>query len=156
MITDAKTLIADFVQVAHIAGFEIDESEIAHKRLLAPHHPPSLPKGKQAVYTFSLASVPDLVLKVGKAGPRSNARYKSQHYDSRRAKSTLASSLLNTPNQWGLLQIKDINENNVGAWIRKHTDRDDFLIPSSYGPLLLSLFEVFLQCRLQPIFEGYK
>ncbi|MBC8504229.1 MAG: hypothetical protein H8D34_05190 [Chloroflexi bacterium] len=154
MINDVDGLIFDFVQVANLAGFSISESEIEHINLDAPHSPPSLPNGKQAVYTFSLSSSPEIVLKVGKAGPNTKARYRYQHYNPRSAGSTLAASILNNQSDWQILGIKDLSENNINDWLKTNTDRNDFLISSDHNSLLLSLFEIFMQCRLKPIFEG--
>jgi predicted dehydrogenase len=66
-------LIQDFAQVATLAGQRLDPSSIEVQMLTAPHRPPSrLPVGKMAVYVFRYK---DAVLKVGKAGPKSAARY---------------------------------------------------------------------------------
>ena len=108
-----------------------------------------LPFGKMAVYVFAYG---DLTLKVGKAGPNSDARYRSQHYDATRAASTLAGSLLKGADEIG---IADLNQENVGAWIRANTTRTNFLLARDYGAPILTLLESFLQCRLKPVFEGF-
>src|SRR5262249_45761660 len=59
--------------------------------LPAPHRPSPLPPGWQGIYAFRFQGV---WLKVGEAGPKSNARWVSQHYDPGRAMSTLAFSLI--------------------------------------------------------------
>lgn len=37
------------------------------------------------------------------------------------------------------------------AWILDNTTRVNFIIPSRYGVFALSLLEVFVQCRLNPM-----
>ena len=77
MLFDPKGLMIDFAHVAAISGLSVSEADIAHERLLAPHKSPKLPKGRCAVYVFSLserssaeAGSQVVVLKVGKAGPQ--------------------------------------------------------------------------------------
>jgi hypothetical protein len=146
--------MADFLQVAAVAAVPLNQNEITHEVMLASHHQPVLPKGSQAVYVFSLSSDPTTILKVGKVGPNSNARFQSQHYNPHSAGSNLARSLLERRDLWQLLGIGDLAPESVGEWIRTHTDRDHFFISSNREMVLLTLLEVFLQCRLRPLFEG--
>lgn len=147
--TLAKEIARDFVTVAALAGMPVPLSAIDIEELAAPHKPPSsLPKERMAVYVFLYG---ERCLKVGKAGQRSAARYCSQHYGFR-APSTLARSLVASQSR----DFSDVNEDNVEAWIRRNTRRINFLIPSSYGVFLLSLMEMFIQCRLKPEFEGFE
>jgi hypothetical protein len=144
-----EKLAAGFVEVASIAGITIQCKDIEVDELRAPHRPPSrLPNGKLAIYVFMLG---DRCLKVGKVGSNSTARYCSHHYGVGRAPSTLAKSLLKDPSKYG----DNLTETNVSTWIRDHTDRINFLIPEEYGILAISLFEVFVQCRLRPELEGF-
>jgi hypothetical protein len=141
--------LEDFRVVAKIAGVDLDADAIRIERLPAPHKPPSrLPSKMMAVYVFSLGSE---VLKVGKVGPKSHARYTSQHYNPRSALSTLAASMLKDASVFG---ADKTDETNIGDWIRTRMDRVNFLLDESYGPRLLGLLESFLQCRLQPRYEG--
>jgi hypothetical protein len=147
----AKTydrIAGDFIKTASLAGITIRRSDI-DVQILSPHKPPaSLPKGKLAVYVFTLG---ERCLKVGKAGSKSVARYCSQHYGMN-APSTLAKSLLK---RQSFIGARGITEKNVKEWICKNTQRVNFLIPSKYGVFALSLLEAFIQCRLQPEFEGF-
>ena len=139
-----------FVQAAELARVFIPLSEIDVEFHAAEHKPPSrLPTGKLAVYVFMFG---DRCLKVGKAGPKSAARFCSQHYGAKRAPSTLAKSLLKSQSFIG---VNGLVEARVGEWICKNTDRVNFLIPAKYGVFALSLLEAFVQCRLQPEFEGF-
>jgi hypothetical protein len=147
---DTEQLISDFVRVAELAGLDIQKKDIQIERLPAPHTPPSaLPNGKMAVYLFCWG---DKCLKVGKVGPKSQARYTSQHYSPRSSNSNLAKSILKDRSS---VRMADVNDQTVGNWIKQNTDRVNFLFTESFGIPLLSLLEAFLQCRLKPCFEGF-
>ena len=140
---------SDFVQVATLAGLSIPLSDIEVEYRPAPHEQPkTLPPGRMAVYVFMFG---DRCLKVGKAGPNCAARFCSQNYGSS-APSTLAKSLVKRQAE---IEVRNLNALNVKEWILDNTTRVNFLIPSQYGVFALSLLEVFVQCRLQPEFEGF-
>ena len=144
---DAQQTIDDFCRVAGLAGVELSRDAIMTEHLEAPYHSPSsLPSGKMAVYVFLFG---DQCLKVGKAGPRSQARYRSHHYNPRSSSSNLANSILSHQNELGLGKL---DESTIKDWIKEHTDRFNFLIDSHIGIPILSLLEAFLQCRLHPRF----
>jgi len=143
--------IHDFRQVAALAGVPLAPGAITIERLPAPHRPPSrLPSGKMAVYVFTYAGD---TLKVGKAGANSQARYISQHYNPGSAQSTLAASILGERVRYGLTDTKD---SDVGGWIKANVDRVNLLVDERAGIPVLTLLEVFLQCRLRPRYEGFK
>lgn len=145
-----KQCLTDFLVVAELVEFELETDDIHVEILNMPHRPPrNLPKGKMAVYVFSDT---EGVLKVGKAGPRSQSRYTSQHYNVGSAQSTLAASLLKDKNA---VQKYDLNRRNVSNWIKKNTDRVNFIVDVNVGKWGLMLLEVFIQCRLQPVYEGF-
>lgn len=147
---DTESLVRDFLQVATLAGKSLDKSAVEVEILKAPHRPPSrLPPGKMAVYLFSYGTS---VLKIGKAGPNSEARYISQHYSAASAASTLAGSLLKGGEDIG---VTGLTAETAGEWIKKNTDRVNFLMKAEYGVSTLTLLESFLQCRLKPRFEGF-
>ena len=143
-------LIADFASVAALAGVSIPDAAITAEVLLKPHVPPTaLPSGKMAVYVFLWGNS---CLKVGKVGPRSQARYTSQHYNPNSSNSNLAKSILKQGLELGLPSLSDTT---VGNWIKTETDRVNFLLDQKLGIPVLSLMESFLQCRLRPKFEGF-
>ena len=147
---DTQALIQDFLRVAALAGARLNESEIEVETLKAPHRPPSrIPAGKMAVYVFSYG---DTVLKVGKVGPNSGARYTSQHYNAASAPSTLAASLLKGGDQIG---VSGLTVETAGDWIKNNTHRTNFLMRTECGVPVLTLLEAFLQCKLTPRFEGF-
>jgi hypothetical protein len=159
MVNDPVALIEEFMQAAAQSGSPC--GTITHEHQAAPHAPHCLPSGMCAVYVFSLCACqgrtcpagPNRVLKVGKAGPNSNARFQSQHYDALRAESTLAGSLLKSRLLWTYLGITDINQGNVSEWIKKHTDRDHFFLAATSVKALGDL-ERFIKAKLGPVFEG--
>jgi hypothetical protein len=147
-------LLQDFVKVANLSGFDINPTEVLHEVLTAPHEPPRLPRGKQAVYVFSLAPPGGTVLKVGRVSSSSNTRFFSRHYEPHSCKYNLAKSLLQNPQTWWLLGIPPLDEYTVGDWLKTHTARDHFYLDARQSRLLLNLLEAFLLCRLRPLFEG--
>ena len=108
----------------------------------------SLPKGKMAVYTFVYEGV---VLKIGKAGPNSNARYTSQHYNPKSAMSNLAKSILLDVE----MRDKGINEDNVGEWIKQNCRRIDIEIDADLGIFTLEFIEAVLHYKYMPKYEGF-
>ena len=143
-------LLTDFLAVAELAEIKMQPDAIRVETLNMPHRAPrNLPKRKMAVYVFSDK---ERVLKVGKAGPRSQARYTSQHYNAGSAPSTLAASILKDKDA---VQRYDLNKGNVSDWIKTNTDRVNFILDADVGMWGLMLLEVFIQCRLQPVYEGF-
>lgn len=144
-------LIDDFIKVAALAGGNLSLQDFTLDFLEAPHKQPrNLPPGKMAVYIFFLGNQ---CLKVGKVGSHSTARYTSQHYNPKSSSSNLAKSILR---QKTLLKLLDIDELSVGDWIRTSTKRINILLPDTVGMPVLGLLESFLQCRLNPLFEGFE
>ena len=147
---DPESLLENFRKVAALAGVRLTDSNISIEVLNAPHKPPTkLPPGKMAVYVFAYG---DKVLKVGKVGPRSNARYTSQHYNPGSAPSTLAASLLAGGESVGL---RGVSKDTVSQWIKENTERVNFLLDKELGIHVLTLLESYLHCKLHPVFEGH-
>ena len=124
MIKDANNISASFQQALAQSGLGVLHSPIEYEVQPAPHRPHSLTKGKCAVYVFSLSQAwgsacpagPDRVLKVGMAGPNSNARFQSQHYNPNSAGSTVAGSLGRCKILWPYLGITKLTSEDVGDW----------------------------------------
>ncbi len=156
VIENVNTIIADFKR-----AYGLDAIEIAHEAQPGPHAPHSLPKGTCAVYVFSLSpscgglcdAGPNRALKVGKAGPKSNARFQSQHYHPNSARSNLAKGLLESRGRWHYLGINNLVRETIGQWICQHLDRDNFYLDATKVDLLNHL-EKYLKARLGPVFEG--
>ena len=142
-------IAADFLAVATLAGLAIGPGDIEVQHLDQPHQPPSsLPVGMSAVYVFLMG---EQCLKVGKAGPKSAARFTSHHYGLN-APSTLAKSLIKCETD---PRFSSIDAESVKGWICANTSRVNFLLPSRHGVFALALLEAFVQCRLRPEFEGF-
>ncbi len=158
MIEKSDILICDFQEALNFLDLDAD---IKHELLEAPHESPLLPKVVCAVYVFSLSEAygnqcpanPNRVLKVGKVGSKSNARFQYQHYNPRSAQSTVAGSLISDRILWPYLGIECIDENTVTDWMKKNLDRDHFFLPADKMEILC-LLEKFIRARLGPVFEG--
>ena len=144
---DPEQIRADFLRV-RTTGINMRREHIFIEVLEMPHEPTPLPPGKVAVFVFSDT---DRVLKVSMAGPKSNARYQSQHYGVNRAPSTLAQSLLNDRDA---VQRHRLNEDNVGDWIKRHTDRVNLILGKDFYPPTLIELKDFVLRRLNPVYEG--
>jgi hypothetical protein len=145
-ITDA---LAAFRTVSDGAGAPISTQEIVVEFCDAPHTAPkSLPTGKVAVYGFWGSGS---WLKIGKAGPKSNARYTSQHYHANSAPSTLARTLAECPD---MRSQAGFDAERPGDWIRGSTHRVNILLTERYNGPVLALLEAYLHVRLRPRYEG--
>ena len=150
VLNEIPELLEDFKKVAQLAGVSLTPESISFELLPAQHKPPSnLPVGKAGVYVFVYN---EQCLKVGKVGPKSKARFTSQHYKPKSSVSNLAKSVLGDSEKLGLTNV---NESNVGDWIKKHFHRINFFVDVSCGISVVTLLEVFLQCRLNPRYEGF-
>ena len=149
MSIDAHTIVGDFGQVAFLAGVELDLASLTIEELPAPHRPTGLPLRHMAVYVFSYEGK---TLKVGKAGPNSDARFRSQHYNPSSSASNLAASILK---DGAPVDNAPVDISTVGEWIRNNTDRTNFILDEDVGIEVLTLLESFVQCRLQPAYEGF-
>jgi hypothetical protein len=151
MTWNAKLACERFVTVAQLAGVQLVVGDLRIEELPAPHVPPRrLPAGTMAIYVFNYRAE---VLKVGKVGPKSQARYTSQHYNPGSANSTLAASIIADAEHLGLTLAET---DKVGDWIRGNVDRVNIVLPSHLSVLVLTLLESFLICSLRPRYEGYK
>lgn len=155
---DTNKLKEDFIRIAQSAGATVVADDIVVSELPIPHKPGNLPKGKMAAYVFLLG---DRCLKVGKVGPKSNARFLTQHYVPRSSRSNLANSILNQKDRIkrdlvasDRAEIDDLDDSTISAWIKAHTTRLDFFLDAKQPASVLNLLEAFLQCRLNPLFEG--
>ncbi len=159
MLQNPKHLIDEFLAVLRDQhGLVLALGTISHDGSVAPHRASDLPRGVAAVYVFTLPTTtkaqagPNRALKIGKAGPNSNARFRYQHYKSSTAKSTLAGAIENNPILRPYIGIRDM-PSDIGTWIRQNTDRDNFYVTGERANVL-SMLEVFLKGHLGPVFEG--
>lgn len=145
LVNDFDKIIRD---VSCALGKPIDKARYKIIDRGMPHQPKSLPAGTMGVYTFWYDGES---LKIGKAGPNSNARFLSQHYNPRSAKSNLAASLLLDTR----MKDKGIDEDNVGNWIKNNCRRVDILLDLDLGIFALELIEAVLHYKYEPTYEGF-
>lgn len=146
---EMESALVAFVTVAELAGESVQLSDLTVEFLDAPHKPPThLPEGKMAIYAFWWN---DAWLKIGQAGPKSEARYTSHHYNPNSSNSNLAKSLIN---DLQMLGVDGFDAKNPGQWIKASTCRVNILISFHKRRELLSLLEAFLHTRLRPRYEG--
>ncbi len=141
--------IDGFLSALAIAGVTLDRARISIEDLGCPHAPKGLPSGKMAIYTFKKGKI---YLKIGKAGPNSDARFRSHHYNPYRAKSNLAKSLLDD----GDMEMYNLDEDNIDDWIRQNIRRIDILLDKDAGIFVLNFLESFLHCKFNPKYEGFE
>jgi len=142
-------ILRSIKNTATALGKTIDTSKIWVIDRGVPHiAPKKLPEGRMAVYTFIYN---DEFLKIGKAGPNSNARYTSQHYNPGSAMSNLAKSLLDDRD----MNNCGIFEDNVGEWIKSNCRRIDIEMDTSLGIFTLELVEAILHYKYIPKYEGF-
>lgn len=158
-LSELQELVENLFMSAKQAGLQISLKAINPEFHPAPHRQPvGLPLLKQALYWFSIEGI---CLKVGKAGPNSNARYTSQHYNPRSSNSNLAKSILTRSYVLKEVlpaikynEIDMLNEETVGMWIKDNTSRCNLLIDAALNQVALSFLETFVQVRLSPLYEG--
>jgi hypothetical protein len=150
MSVKTNEILNDLIDVLRLGGITYKKGDIQIEDLGVPHVPPkTIPEGRMAVYSFFYNGQ---ALKVGKAGPKSKARYTSQHYSSGSAPSTLAASLEKKPELIGLV-TSDVTDSK--QWIKQNTQRINFIINNSLGVDVLNLVEAFLIAKLSPVYEGF-
>jgi len=134
--------------VTETLGKQIDDSKINIVDCGLPHLPTPLAPGTMGVYAFLYG---DRFLKIGKAGPNSNARFQSHHYNPHSSQSNLAKSILRDMEmaQFGL------TENGIGSWIKANCRRIDILLDQSLGYFALELVEAMLHFIYEPKYEGF-
>lgn len=159
-VADPEHLTEGFNSVAIAAGLLSEPVDLRHETLGAPHRQCGLPSGFGAVYVFSLADryveeAPGRgrVLKVGRVGPRSDARFRSQHYNPKSSGSNLAKTLLSAQVLWPYLGIEELTAADVKDWILSNTDRNHLFVSEAQAEVL-PILETYVRGVLGPVFEG--
>jgi hypothetical protein len=148
-LVSIEDAISRFIKAIAFTGVAISPNNIEVRNWGCPHEPTKLPDGKMAVYIFRLD---DDVLKIGKVGPNSNARFHTQHYFPKSSQSNLAKSLLADKSG----PCSEISEEKIGTWMKQRLHRIDLLIDKNLPIGILNFLESFLQCLYQPKYEGFK
>jgi hypothetical protein len=123
------------------------------------HNPTSLQTGLCGVYAFMAG---DYCFKVGKAGPKSKARWNSHHYNlDETTPSTMPKSILKNIDRFKACfpdtkysEIDQLNKGNIQQWIKGNMSRIEFLMNDQGDGIALNLLEALVQFHLKPIFEG--
>ena len=136
------------VAVSSALGQPIDLDEIEIIDRGVPHTPANLKPGTMGVYTFLYK---DQFLKIGKAGPNSNPRFSSQHYNPGSSSSCLADSILEDPD----MTVHNLTVKSVGKWIKQNCRRIDILIGAGLDIFTLELIESSLHYKYKPKYEGF-
>lgn len=132
--------------------------ELRTELLPAPHRQPALPRAWGAVYAFALSSAATseagagMVLKVGRVGANSDARFRSQHYTTSTG-SSLAKSLLKHRIVWPWLGIDNLDSSTVKPWMLSSLDRLHIFVPAT-SPVVLAPLEMYVRARIGSVFEG--
>ncbi|UUZ58704.1 hypothetical protein [Nocardioides sp. B-3] len=145
-------IISDFSTIANQLGLPGWPAKFDVEYLAAPHKPKALRPGHGAIYVFALAD--DVtseagrgrVLKVGRVGPNSNARFQSQHYSPASSRSNLANSIPGYPALWSWLGIDDMDSSTIREWMLTHLDRANVYVPSASAELIPQL-EMYVRAR---------
>ena len=145
---EMRAALGDFLEVARLAGRPVGMDAFSVEFFDAPHIAPSgFRRDRMAIYGFWL----DESLKVGMAGPKSQARYDTQHYNIGSAMSTLAASVTADPKN---THLANLARTEVREWLLANCSRVNVLISAELGPHFLALLEAFLHVRLSPRYEG--
>jgi hypothetical protein len=158
MLEHPNALIADFSEAADQLCIDGWPCGLVGELLPAPHRQPGLRAGFGVVYAFALsarttsAAGAGMVLKVGRAGPNSDARFRSQHYTTS-GRSTLAKSLLKHRILWPWLGVTDLDKTTVKPWMLASLDRLHIFVAGG-SPLVLEVLEMYVRARIGSVFEG--
>ncbi len=161
MLQNVERILDGFYTAIANAGMYEKTVQITHETASLLHENCVLPKGKCAVYVFSLThdygskcpAGAHRVIKVGKVGPNSNPRFQYQHYKPKSAQSTVGRRLITYPVLWPYLGISSLKGSQVEGWLKSNTDRDHFFLDGNQL-LIRDALEVYLKGLLGPVFEG--
>ncbi|OOF03149.1 hypothetical protein BZG80_10935 [Salinivibrio sp. MA440] len=139
-----------------ITGIEVSQSFMGNG---PAHSPTSLQHGMCGVYAFMAG---EHCFKVGKAGPKSKARWNSHHYNlDETTPSTMPKSIIKNKARFKRCfaeekhrEIDELNKENFQRWIKDNMSRMEFLIEDQGDGFALNLLEALVQYHLKPIFEG--
>tara|TARA_R110000796_G_scaffold63858_1_gene147660 strand:+ start:7554 stop:8054 length:501 start_codon:yes stop_codon:yes gene_type:complete len=122
------------------------------------HIPSVLENGKQGVYVFFKDNI---CFKVGKAGPKSKARWNSHHYNlDLTTPSTMTKSIMKDLESFKRLfdfqqseKIDNFRPDNIKTWVRSNICRIEFKIDAAESKFSLGLLESLVQYHFNPVFE---
>ena len=169
MKNDPNKLLDDFLDVARIANVPVSREQVEIVQKPAPHERPTVRSG-QFVYVFSLDNH---CLKVGSVTGSNDPTRLTNHYNPKGGVSVLARSILeNRGRVRGFLDPQRQQEFDqlpapvwepyrgrsqasiVARWMEKNLTLYIFQLRGDVDRCAVLLLEIFLQCRLRPLFEG--
>lgn len=160
MAIELDGILSDFAAVAERLGLPGWPATIDAEYLPAPHRPRPLRPGHGAVYVFALADFDasqagtGRILKVGRVGPNSNARFQSQHYSPASSRSNLANSIIGYPALWSWLGLDERDTHAIRGWMLTRLDRANIYVPATSAELIPHL-EMYVRARLGgSVYEG--
>lgn len=148
-LIEKEEIYAVIESITNALGKPLDRGSYEVKDRGVPHIPERLRINKRAVYMFCYNGI---FLKIGKVNPLSKNRYYEHHYRYNGANSTLAKSIIDDEN----VKIDNVNEKNIGEWIKSNCQRIDIIIDDQIDIFTLNLIEAALHFKYKPIYEGYK
>ena len=131
-----SSALRDFASAEMSTGSACDFGKVRVNKTRAPHHPKGLPDRQDGrlLLLLSRASI-----KIGLAGPNSDARFRSHHYSAGRAMSTLAGSISKHPEKVGL---KSIQLSQRATGLRKIQTGSTFSFPRNSGRICFPVLRV--------------
>lgn len=151
--TRAKTCIDN---VFKTLGKPVDVNKIQFLPQKEGHKSPVFRDGCMYVYSFWIEGE-DQPLKIGKAGPRSKARYTSHHYNRNSSESCLAKRIADDADFVQKYAIASVESRDLNEWIRNNCYRINIEMPfgkDGFDLYTLELVEAIMHNLYPPRFEG--
>lgn len=154
--TERDALIETCIAVAKLAGRDVSRGQIKDDCLDAPHKRPS-EDAAPLIYIFLLFDNP---LKVGKSIAIRGTRV-GNHYNPK-TKSSLARAILQCKAPIKQLCPQEMHreidalewKEQVESWMERNLTLVRLRFDRRIDPMVVELLEIFLQCKLRPLFEG--
>lgn len=149
---DIRDIMYYIENITETLGDKLDKSKYYIEYMGCPHtYPKKLPDGYAAIYMFACKKENGEYefLKIGKANPKSSARFVSQHYGFN-APSTLAKSICRDEYYINL----GVNVDNVKEWMFNNLYRINIYIRIDNDTAITELVEVILHYKFRPKYEG--
>lgn len=143
--------------VFDVLSKDINTDEINIEIQNKSHKNPKFCDGKMYVYSFWYNKI-DVPLKIGKAGPKSKARYTSHHYNVNSSNSCLAKQILSDKEFVEKYNVDISSGQSLSNWIHRNCQRINIEMPydtsTGYDLFTLELIEAILHNLYMPKYEG--
>ena len=152
-----KEILQTLSSVFNAIGKNIDLSNINITFQDSGHDNPIFCEGKMYIYSFWFDKIEN-PLKIGKAGPKSKARYTHHHYNCNSSRSCLAKQILSDTNFIKNYNVDVSSGKKLNEWIHKNCKRINIEMPydidNEYDLFTLELIEAILHNMYAPLYEG--